>query len=223
MGKRAKTIRILLVDDHGTLRDSLQDLLNDQPGMAVVGCAADGEDGVRQAGKLGPDVVLMDINMPGISGLEATRRLKAESPASKVVILSTYDDETHILEAFRAGAVGYVPKTYPAAKMVAAIYRLQQEGTLIPPSLLPRLLAGVRSLGAVRSGPLVPDDLTEMEKKSLEGVKNGLSNKAIGDSLGVTEKTVRNHLNNAFLKLDAKTRTEAIVKALQKGILTLGG
>jgi DNA-binding NarL/FixJ family response regulator len=138
-----------------------------------------------------------------------------------VLIISTFEDELHILEAFKAGADGYVPKTSPAGQMIESIRKLHADGAMIPAPLLPKLLQGVRSMASGNQSSAEPSDMSPAELKILDLVKRGLQNKEVGRLLGITEKTVRNHLNNIFLKLDAKTRTEAIVKALQKGILTL--
>jgi DNA-binding NarL/FixJ family response regulator len=221
MSPPTKKIRILIADDHEMLRDGLRDILDDQKDLQVVGSVGNGEDCLREAKQLKPDVVLMDIKMPGRSGLETTRLLKADMPNVKVVIVSTYEDEKHILDAFRAGADGYIPKTFPTAKMVESIYKLQQDGALVPESVLPKLIRGVRALGGGVPPEFGGADLTETEIQVLDQVKKGLQNKQIGVELGVSEKTVRNHLNNAFQKMGVKSRTEAIVKALQKGILAL--
>ncbi len=218
---KPKKISVLIADDHGMLRDSLRDVLNDQKDLEVVGCAVNGEECVRLAKQIEPDVILMDIKMPGISGLEATKRIKSESTDVKILIISTYEDELHILDAFRSGADGYLPKTSPAVKMIEAVRRLHEEGSLVPAPILAKLLQGVRALGTASTGNEARPDLSPTEIKILDQVKRGLQNKEIGALLNISEKTVRNHLNNAFLKLDVKTRTEAIVKAIQKGILTL--
>jgi DNA-binding NarL/FixJ family response regulator len=221
MAALKKNISLLIADDHGMLRDGLQDLLNDQKGFQVVGSVGSGEECLRSARQLKPDVILMDIKMPGLGGLEATRLVKAELPGVKVVILSTYEDEKHILDAFRAGADGYIPKTFPAAKMIESIHKLHRDGALVPDSVLPKLIRGVQALGSGVPAEFGGNNLTETEIKVLDLVKKGLQNKHIGREMGVSEKTVRNHLNNAFSKMGVRSRTEAIVKALQKGILAL--
>jgi DNA-binding NarL/FixJ family response regulator len=163
----------------------------------------------------------MDIKMPGLGGLEATRLVKSELPDIKVVILSTYEDEKHILDAFRAGADGYIPKTFPAAKMIESIHKLHRDGAMVPDSILPKLIRGVQAMGSGVPAEFGGNALTETEIKVLDLVKKGLQNKHIGREMGVSEKTVRNHLNSAFSKMGVKSRTQAIVKALQKGILSL--
>lgn len=220
MSNPSKKIRIIIADDHNVLRDSLQDLLNDQKGLEVIGSVDNGDQCIRLVRQLKPDVILMDIKMPGLSGLEATRLIKSEFPQVKIVILSTFEDEMHILEAFRAGADGYVPKTFPAAKMIESIHKLHQEGSLVPAAILSKLLQGMRMMSAGDSKGGSPD-LTATELKALSLVKQGLQNKDIGRMLDISEKTVRNHLNNAFVKLGVNSRTEAIVKAMQKGLLAL--
>lgn len=220
---KSKKIRVLIADDHGMVRDSFKDVLNDQKDLEVVGCAVNGEECIKMAKQIKPDVILMDIKMPGISGLEATKLIKKDLSEVKILIISTYEDELHILEAFRSGADGYLPKTSPALKMIEAVRGLNQDGdgSLLTGPILAKLIQGVRSLGTTAPSDNVHPDLTPAEIKILGLVKQGKQNKEIATLMNISEKTVRNHLNNAFLKLDAKTRTEAIVKAIQKGILTL--
>lgn len=209
-----------MVDDHDAMREGLTDVLNDRPGLEVVGDCSSAEQCFSLIKNLKPDVVLMDIKMRGLSGLEATRKVKTDFPEVKVVMFTTYEDEAHVLEAFLAGADGYAPKTDPVNKLIETLRRVHEEGPVVPPALLPKLIKGIRGLDP-KTNPLPAGELTATEITVLSRVKKGLPNKEIGQELNISEKTVRNHLNNAFDKLGAKNRTEAIVKALQRGILSL--
>lgn len=219
-------IRILIADDHLVVREGLRTMLEIQTDMEVVGEATDGHEAVRLAGELKPDVILMDLRMPGLDGLGAIRAIRASWPALAVVILTTYDDDKHIVEGLQAGARGYLLKDAGREAIFAAIRSAARGETLLQPEVAARVVA---NLGAAPAGGAAPSaapgadqTLSEREREVLAAVANGLRNKEIADELGITERTVKAHLASIFNKLGATSRAEAIAKAMSAGILQEG-
>ncbi len=228
MNKGTQPIRVLLVDDHPLFRDGLASLLERDGRFQVVGQAGDGEAAVAAAARLNPDIVLMDIQMPGMDGLEATRRLMAAQPDLKVIMLTVSDQDEDLFEAIKAGAQGYLLKTATGGReMVEAVGRVVAGEAIITPALAPRLLAefaalargaeGQRGRGAEeqrgqRAGqPQEVEMLTPREREVLELVAEGLTNKEIAARLVISENTVRAHLRNILDKLHVSSRVEAAV------------
>lgn len=205
-------IRVLLTDDHPIVRDGLSAVLELQPDIEVVGEAGDGPAAVAQARELKPDVVLMDLQLPGFSGAEATRQILAESPQKRVLILTAYDSDEGILEAVRAGASGYLLKGVPRTELVQAIRVVATGGSLLQPALVARLLAH-------RTPEGTHEQLTERELEVLKLVVDGLRNKEISDVLGIAERTVKFHTGVIFQKLGVTSRTEAAAAALKQGLV----
>jgi len=207
-----KTIRILLADDHPVVRDGLAAMLGTQPDFQVAGEAGTGAEAVAEAARLRPDVVLMDLEMPSLDGIEAIRRLRAADPAIQVVVLTAFDTDERILGALQAGAQGYLLKGAPRAEIFAAIRAVSAGGALIPPVVASKLLRQVRAAES-------PDALTSREREVLGLVAAGLANREIAARLSISERTVKFHVSSLLSKLGAKNRTQAARLARERGLI----
>ena len=207
-----KTIRILLADDHPVVRDGLAAMLGTQPDFQVVGEAGNGAEAVAEAARLRPDVVLMDLEMPSLDGIEAIRRLRAADPAIQVVVLTAFDTDERILGALQAGAQGYLLKGAPRAEIFAAIRAVSAGGALIPPVVASKLLRQVRAAES-------PDALTSRERVVLGLVAAGLANREIAARLSISERTVKFHVSSLLSKLGARNRTQAVRLARDRGLI----
>ncbi|QKJ18627.1 response regulator [Microbacterium hominis] len=205
-------IRLVIVDDHPVVRAGLVGMLSDEPGFEVVGEAADGEHAVRIAAATTPDVVLMDLRMPGVDGVEATARITAEGSA-KVLILTTYETDDQILAAIEAGASGYLLKAAPQAEIVAGIRSVAAGQTALSPQVAVRLVERMRAPATTETV------LTARETEVLQLVATGHSNKQIAVALGIGESTVKTHLLKTFDKLGVADRTRAVTLAMERGLL----
>jgi DNA-binding NarL/FixJ family response regulator len=214
-----KNVTVLIADDQTLFREGIKDLLDDEKGITVVGEASTGPEAVAMAKKLKPDVILMDIKLPQMDGVSATRVIRKECPATNVLILSSYEDEAHVTEAIQAGANGYLSKMLPASELVHALKTFTSEGVMIPQPIMGKLIQGLRQMGS--SGyDSAPDSLTATEIKVMALLGKGQSNKEIAAALDCSVKTVKNHLNSVFQKLGVNNRTEAVVKAIEKGLIS---
>jgi DNA-binding NarL/FixJ family response regulator len=213
-------IRILLVDDQTMFREGLRVILSVQPDFEVVGEAANGEEALRMAVKLKPHVVLMDLRMPVMDGVEATRRLHASFPESRVIMLTTFDDDEAVFEGLRAGALGYLLKDAPSEKLLEAIRAAARGESFLQPSVAAKVVAEFARLSeqAPRRPQPLPEPLTERELEVLRVVATGASNKEISERLFIAEGTVKNHLTNILNKLDARDRAQAVLKAKELGL-----
>ncbi len=211
-------IRILIVDDQALFREGLRTLLSVQAGLEVVGEAGNGEEALRQADSLKPDVILMDLQMPVMDGAAATRRLKTQMPSVKVIILTTFDDDENVFEGLRAGAVGYLLKDTPSAKLVEAIRLAARGESFLEPSVAAKVVSEFARLSP-RPADALAEPLSERELEVLRLVARGASNKEIAAGLVIAEGTVKNHLTNILAKLDVTDRTEAAVKARELGLI----
>lgn len=216
MTEPVEPLRILVADDHAAFRDGLTALLATVDDIAVVGQAGSGEAVVAGAAELQPDVVLMDLNMPGIDGIEATRRLVATSPHIAVLVLSMYEDDESIFAALRAGARGYLLKGSDRSEIVRAIRAVARGEAIFGPAIARRLMTYFAS--APPAGGAAFPELTDRERELLELIARGLNNQAIADRLVLSPKTVRNHVSNIFSKLQVRDRAEAIVRAREAGL-----
>jgi DNA-binding NarL/FixJ family response regulator len=216
-------ITVLIVDDHQILREGLCAMLNEDHTIKVVGDAKDGDEGVAQALKLKPDVVLMDIQMPLVNGIAAASQLKTQLPTAKVIMLSMYSNNAYIIGAIRAGAVGFILKDSSKELLTETIKNVYAGHVMIKSDILRLALNGLVSNSKQHYLPsdqgLVSQLLTERETEVLEQVMEGQTNRRIGDSLCITEATVKKHIRSIVIKLDAHDRTHAVVKAIRAGII----
>jgi DNA-binding NarL/FixJ family response regulator len=212
-----ETIRVLIADDHTLFRAGLVALLQTIPDLEVAGEAGDGEEAIRQAAALQPDVVLMDIRMPGGSGIEATRRIVTISPHIGVIMLTMYEDDDSIFAAMRAGARGYVVKGASQEEMLRTVRAVARGEALFGPAIAARLM---RFFAAPRPDNFVQvfPELTEREREVLELIAEGENNSTIARKLSISIKTVRNHVSNIFNKMQVVDRAEAIIRAREAGM-----
>jgi DNA-binding NarL/FixJ family response regulator len=217
-------ITLLLADDHAVVRSGTRELLERQPDFHIVGEAVDGEQAVRLTQELQPDVVVMDVRMPKLSGVEATRRIKAENPAVRVLVLTAHDDDEYVFALLQAGANGYLLKTSEIDELVRAIRTVHAGQSALAPTVAGKVVAqftGGKSLPDVLSQTQDQySGLTERELDILRLVGKGLSNKQIGKELFISDRTVQAHLSNIFSKLGVSTRTEAVMYAVRRGWIT---
>ncbi|NNH70566.1 response regulator transcription factor [Nocardia uniformis] len=217
------TIRVLIADDQALVRDGLTVLLRAQPGIEVVAAAADGAAAENLTATLHPDVVLMDIRMPGIDGLEATARIVASGAPTRVIVLTTYDLDEYVFRALRAGASGFLLKDTPAQALAEGIRTVARGDALLAPSVTRRLLDEFARLGArARPDHAALRQLTERETQVLELIARGLSNAEIADSLVIAEETVKTHVGRILAKLHLRDRTQAAIFAYETGLATPG-
>ena len=206
------TVRVLIVDDHPVVRDGLRGMLQAQADLEVVAEAADGHQALAAVARHHLDVVLMDLRMPELDGVEATRRIRTDHPNVKVLVLTTYDTDADILHAIEAGATGYLLKDAPRDQLFSAVRAAARGETVLAPSVAARLADSVRSR---------PDheQLTARELDVLRLVADGLTNRAIAGRLHVSEATVKTHLVHSYAKLGVDDRTAAVMAALERGLL----
>jgi NarL family two-component system response regulator LiaR len=210
-------IRVLIVDDHKVVRDGMQFLLDQEPDIEVVGQCDNGLDAVRQVAASLPTVVLLDLLMPGVDGLAALRQIKADSPATQVVILTSHTGEEHMFDAIKAGATSYLLKTAGAAEVIEAVRAADRGESRLDPSVAARVLQEVRS----PSRPAGANGLTPREIDVLTLVARGRNNRAIADQLFIGEETVKTHISNILTKLHLADRTQAAIYALRRGLVPL--
>jgi DNA-binding NarL/FixJ family response regulator len=218
-------IRILLVDDQTLIRQGIRMLLVGENNLEVIGEAGNGREALAQVMSLQPDVVLMDIRMPEMDGVSATREITQRFPGCAVIILTTFDDDETIFEGLRAGARGYLLKDINADEMTAAIRTVASGGALIQPSITRKVLAEFTRLtkplsqaGSTNPQPLI-ESLTDREMEVLRLLAEGLSNREIAERLVITEGTVKNHVSNLIAKLNVRDRTQVILKAQEFGLI----
>ena len=210
-------IRILFADDHPVFRYGLRALLQAEPATEVVGEATTGDEAIALATSVQPDVILMDLNMPGINGIEATRRILATHPHIHILVLTLLDDDDSVFAAMRAGARGYLLKGAEGEETVRAIHAVSSGEAIFSPSIARRLM---QYFGAPRptAPPQAFPDLTEREREVLTLIAQGYTNMTIAEQLVLSPKTVRNHVSNIFSKLQVADRAEAIIRARDAGL-----
>ncbi|MBS1848500.1 MAG: response regulator transcription factor [Actinobacteria bacterium] len=210
------TIRLLLADDHRMLREGLRRSLTDE-GFDVVGEAADGEEAIQLVDELRPDVVLMDVTMPNMDGVEATRRIREQIPDTKVVMLTMHADREVVAEALRAGAVGYLVKDCSTEEICEAIRMAVQDDAALSADIAASMLDEVHRIDA----PGDPHVVTRREEEVLQLIADGCSTVEVAERLFISQKTVKNHLASIYQKLDARDRTQAVLSAVRMGIVHL--
>ncbi|MEI7643978.1 MAG: response regulator transcription factor [Chloroflexales bacterium] len=210
-------MKVLICDDQALIRDSLDMLLRLERDMVVVGHAQDGAEAVELAGRQQPDLVLMDLKMPGMNGIEATRQIRARWPQIKVLVLTTYDDDEWVFDAIRAGASGYLLKDTPRAEVIAAVRGTVAGKAFVDPAVAGKLLGQVASQ-QTQPTTQITDKLTGREVDVLRLVACGFSNADIAAQLHLSEGTVRNHVSAVLAKLEVTDRTQAAVIAMQHGL-----
>jgi DNA-binding NarL/FixJ family response regulator len=217
----SSTIRVLIADDQQMVRQGFSVLLDIQPDIDVVGQAVHGLDAIDKVAELAPDVVLMDIRMPELGGIEATRRITTERPHIRVLVLTTFDLDEYVYEALRAGASGFLLKDASADQLAEAVRVVAAGDALLAPGVTRRLIAEFSRLGTAPRAPLKDrvGDLTERETEVLSLIAQGLSNAEIAQSLVVAEQTVKTHVGRILVKLGLRDRTQAAVFAYESGLV----
>ncbi|MFJ6832429.1 response regulator [Streptomyces sp. NPDC091209] len=215
------TIRVVIADDQQMVRQGFTVLLNTRPDIEVVGQAVDGLDAILKVAELAPDVVLMDIRMPELGGIEATRRITTDTPHVKVLVLTTFDLDEYVYEALRAGASGFLLKDASADQLAEAVRVVAAGDALLAPGITRRLIAEFSRLDSAPRAPLKEriGDLTERETEVLAHIAQGLSNAEIAQRLVVAEQTVKTHVGRILVKLGLRDRTQAAVFAYESGLI----
>ena len=217
MGK----ISILIADDHAVVREGTRRILEQEPDLEVVGEAADGEEAIRLTGQKRPDVVILDIAMPRVDGIEATKQIKALYPKTTVLILSAYDDDQFVFNLVEAGAAGYLLKSIRGQELVDAIRAVYNGESVLHPAIARKVLNRLAPASMANKAHKLMEMLSDREMEVLRLATRGLSNQAIATELCLSLRTVQAHLGHIFNKLQVSSRTEAVVRALKEGWITL--
>ncbi len=214
------TIRLFLCDDHTLFRQGIRKLLELEPDITIVGEAGSGQEMLGMLKKAGPDVILMDIGMPKMDGVTATYKVKKILPHARIVILTVYEDEPHIFQAIKSGAIGYLLKDVSIDELIETIRSVNKGEALIQPVIATKVLKEFAMLDKrkIKEGDKFYSDLTEREEEILRLIALGGTNKEIARKLGISEKTVKNHISNIFQTLHVNNRTQAAIYALEKKI-----
>ncbi|MBA2568359.1 MAG: response regulator transcription factor [Actinobacteria bacterium] len=220
MSPRAESdrLRVLLVDDHDLFRTGLRNLLEEQ-GVQVVGEAAGGADALRIVREIAPDVVVMDLNMPGVSGVEATREITAIAPLTRVVVLTISDQDDDVMDAIIAGACGYLVKDSSIEDLMRGINAAAVGESLISPPIASKVLQRMRAVTLDQGAETIRAELSERELDVLRLIANGKDNSEIAEALHISPKTVKNHISNILMKLQIDNRIQAAVYAVRSGIV----
>lgn len=217
-----KAIRLLVVDDHALFRRALANLIGHEPDFQIVGEAGDGAEAVRMAQTLRPDLVLMDIHMPGTDGLEATRQIVSALPATRVVILTVSEEDKDLFEAIKSGAYGYLLKTVEPEALCALLRGVFRGEAPLSRATAAKILKQFARRETNAPATVAADDLTAREREVLALVASGLTNKEIGSKLAIAENTVKNHLKSILGKLHLDNRVQAAAVAIQRGLVQHG-
>ena len=213
--------RILIADDHAMLREGMRNLLEKEKDFELVGEAADGEEAVRLAGKLKPDIIIMDIVMPRLNGIEATKQIKQISPSTALLILTAYSDIRYIIGLLEAGACGYLLKNSPGKDVTRAIRAVRSGESVLDSEVTRKLVQRLASLSKSPEEREASGQLTSREIEILKWAARGLSNKELSEKLFISLRTVKAHMTNIFNKLGCSSRTDAIIKGLKQGYIDL--
>ena len=217
------TIRVVVADDQGMVRSGFTVLLNAQPDIEVIGEAVNGREAITQAAGLRPDVILMDVRMPVLDGLQATREITALPDPPKILVLTTFDLDDYVYEALRSGASGFLLKDASANELADAVRLVAAGDAMLAPGVTRRLIAEFARMGAPRGPNRKLEGLTERESEVLALVARGLSNAEIAERLFVAEQTVKTHVSRILMKLGLRDRTQAVVVAYETGLVHPGG
>jgi len=216
----AEPIRVILADDHVLVRQGIRQFLDEADDITVVGEAADGEEALRLVAEHQPDIAILDVQMPGVGGLEATRRIKAGFPGVRVLILTAYEEDPYVFALLRAGASGYILKTADADDLLRAVRAVYRGESALSPRITQKVVQQIQS-GAPAGAAAQVEPLTQREIEILRLAAGGLTNKAIGRQLDISERTVQGHLAHVYGKLSVTSRTEAVTEALKRGWIVL--
>jgi len=213
-----ESIRVLIADDHPVVREGLSAMLNKQPDIEVVGEAGNGREAMEKARELGPDIVLMDLRMPEVDGVEAMRQIAATNPEIRFIVLTTYDNDEYIFKGIEAGARAYLLKDSPREDLFKAIRAVHRGESLIQPAIAGKVLDRFAELSRQVQ---VPEALSDREVEVLRLMADGAANKEIAAGLSISESTVKTHIQTIFQKLGVSDRTGAVTQAIRKGIIRL--
>ena len=221
----SERIRVILADDHAILRQGTAELLRREPDIDVVGEAANGLEAVDLAHRLKPDIVVMDIRMPALSGVEATRQIRESLPAVQILVLTAHDDDQYVFSLLEAGASSYLLKSAPISELINAIRLVRAGESPLDPAIARRIISRMSgghtpTRASARDAPM-PEELTARELDVLQLLAHGLSNRAIGEVLCISDRTVQAHLTSVFGKLDVTSRLDAVLTAIRRGLLSL--
>jgi len=220
MKHSGQAIQVLIVDDQVLFREGLKTLLETHDDVEVIGVAGNGTEALEVAVVKQPDVILMDLNMPVMNGVEATRELLQKQAEARVLVLTTFDDDERIFEALKAGAKGYLLKDTPSVQLVEALRTVIRGGSYLQPSIASKVVAELNRLSAPKAAPVtLVEPLSQREEEVLRALAGGMSNKEIGNALHLAEGTVKNHVSNILGKLGVLDRTQAALKARDLGLL----
>ena len=215
-----KPIKLLLVDDQSLFREGLRTILSTHPDLLIIGEAGNGMEAIQMTSELHPQVILMDLRMPKMNGVEATRRIRGANPDSRIIVLTTFDDDEDVFDALRAGAVGYLLKDVPSEKLVEAIRAAARGESFLQPSIAAKVVAEFSRLSPRPTVEMAASErLSERECEVLSQLAQGKSNKEIGSALNLAEGTVKNHMSNILNKLGVLDRTQAALKAKEMGLI----
>ena len=215
-------IKVLIADDHALFREGTRNLINQEKDMKVIGEASDGEEAVKLVTELNPHVILMDIAMPVVNGIEATKQIKAKFPKATVLILTAYDNDQYIVALLEAGAAGYLLKDVSGRNLTNAIRAVFAGEAILHPSIARKVFSHFGNTTSLQpEEPAVTSDLSEREMEILKMAARGMSNQDIATHLYLSRRTIQSHLANIFRKMDVGSRTEAVLQALRKGWLGL--
>jgi two-component system NarL family response regulator len=214
-------IRVLVADDHALFRQALRAVLSDEEGLELVGEAGDGEEAVAMATDLAPDVILMDVKMPKLAGIDATKQIGAAMPAAKIVMLTVSDEEEDLFEAIKAGASGYLLKEVDPGEIANAIRQIHAGHSLLSPVVASKLVSEFAAISKRADERAMRPALTPRELEVLRFAADGLTNRQIGRRLGISENTVKNHIRNILEKLHLHSRMEAVLYAVREELIDL--
>lgn len=214
-------IRIVLADDHAVVREGTCQLLEREPDIEVVGEASNGQEAIDLVESLKPQVVVMDVRMPGIGGVEATKQIKKRFPHVEVLVMTAYDDDEFVFASLEAGASGYLLKTAPVKELIKAIHEVAEGQSALDPSVARKVLRQIKDGSYQKKRHNMAELLTEREQDVLRLLAEGKTNKEIGEGLMISDRTVQTHLSNIFHKMEVNSRTEAVLTAIRRGWLTI--